>query len=55
MNHLRVEKAKQLLDSTDMTVNTIADEVGLANTNYFIRLFRKVTGMTPGEYRRSRR
>lgn len=55
LHHLQIEKAKQLLVNANGSVGEIAEQIGLADTNYFIRLFRKMTGITPGEYRRARR
>jgi two-component system, response regulator YesN len=54
LNQLRIEKAKQLLHSTDDTVEMIAEKVGIFNTNYFFRLFKKVTGITIGTFRKNR-
>lgn len=47
----RIEAAKELLQNTDLPINTIADNVGYGNYSYFSRLFKKVTNMTPIEYR----
>lgn len=47
----RIEVAKNLLSTTDLPINTVADNVGYGNYSYFTRLFKKVTGMTPIEYR----
>ena len=49
--HRRIEAAKELLRTTDLPVNTVADHVGYGNYSYFSRLFKKVTGVTPIEYR----
>lgn len=54
LNQLRIDKAKQLLLNSDESVESIAVKVGIPNPNYFLRLFKKVTGMTVGQYRRSR-
>ena len=54
VNKARVERAKELLAGTDQRVNEIAASVGIANSNYFSILFRKLTGMAPLEYRNSR-
>ena len=51
----RMGKAKQLLACTARPVNRIAVEVGYTNFSYFAKLFRKTTGMTPNEYRKSRK
>jgi|GEM_PF-2712554 len=47
----RVELAKKWLVETDMKVQAIADALGYSNAQNFIRLFRKLTNMTPGQYR----
>ena len=46
------EQAKRLLRFTDKSVENVAQECGLNDANYFSRLFKKVEGTTPGEYRR---
>lgn len=50
---LRVEEAKQLLETSTAAVEKIGREVGYEDAASFRRLFRKVTGIAPGEYRRS--
>ncbi|WP_310602148.1 response regulator transcription factor [Anaerosporobacter sp.] len=47
----RIEVAKNLLIATDLPINTVSDNVGYGNYSYFTRLFKKVTNMTPNEYR----
>ncbi|GMK45365.1 putative HTH-type transcriptional regulator YisR [Paenibacillus glycanilyticus] len=51
LHNLQIKKAKTLLESTEHSVSEIGQQVGIENTNYFIRLFRKQAGMTPGQYR----
>ena len=51
----KMAKARQLLASTVRPVNQIAMEAGYTNFSYFTKLFRKNTGMTPNEYRKSHR
>jgi len=51
---LRMEKAKQLLQKTNMKIGLIADQCGFHSGSYFIAVFRKYTGMSPGMYRKSR-
>lgn len=48
----RVEKAKYLLRSSDMSVQRIAEEVGYATADNFTRIFHKKTGLTPSEFRK---
>ncbi|MCQ2458064.1 MAG: response regulator [Clostridia bacterium] len=50
---LRIARAKELLRTTDMKSGAIAYEVGYNDNHYFSYLFKKNTGMTPGEYRDS--
>lgn len=52
VNYLKLEEAKRLLAHTDLTLPAIAELLGIADYNYFIRLFRLKTGHTPGEYRK---
>lgn len=47
----RMEYAKQLLLTTDAQVGEIAVRVGLPNLNYFSRLFKTTTGVSPTKYR----
>lgn len=49
----RIKKAKQLLAKHDMRVNDIAVAVGYGSATNFTRFFKKVTSMTPQEYRES--
>lgn len=49
---LRITQAKKLLRFTDLPIEKIGPECGIPDANYFSRTFKKVEGMTPGEYRR---
>jgi len=48
---VRLEKAKELLDTTQMKIHEITDRVGFVTAGYFTRFFKKRLGMTPQEYR----
>lgn len=48
-----LEKAKNLLSSTDMLISDISFTCGFDSTEYFIRMFKAREGMTPGHYRRA--
>ncbi|MED9970005.1 MAG: AraC family transcriptional regulator [Ruminococcus sp.] len=48
----RITTAKQLLRFSDKTIEQVGCEIGITDTNYFTRLFRKIEGITPGEYRK---
>ena len=52
---LRIGKAKELLEATEMRSSQIAQEVGYNDSHYFSYLFKKTTGLTPSEYRRKNR
>ncbi|MBR2650458.1 MAG: helix-turn-helix domain-containing protein [Clostridia bacterium] len=55
VNCLRLDKAKNLLITSDRTVVDIALECGFSCERSFHRVFREMSGMTPGEYRRIRK
>ena len=48
---LRLEKAKELLNNTDMSIDEISIAVGYFNTSSFRRKFKQDTGLTPSQYR----
>lgn len=48
---LRLEEAKQMLETTDDAIEAIAGEVGYEDASFFGRLFRRKTGLTPKQYR----
>lgn len=49
---LRVEDAKRRLERTSTSIETIAWQVGYEDAAFFRRLFKRLTGVTPGHYRR---
>lgn len=49
----RVNKAKKMLKDSNLKVQEIANAIGFDSAAYFIRSFKKSTGMTPQEYRES--
>lgn len=53
VNHKRIKKAIFYLNTSQMQVQEIAGEVGIVDSNYFIKLFKKIVGKTPKEYRNS--
>ena len=52
LTQLRITQAKRLLRFSDKNIETIAQECGMSDANYFSRIFKKVEGTTPGQYRR---
>jgi AraC-like DNA-binding protein len=49
----QINKACWYLEQTLMTIDQIADEVGVDDLSYFYRLFKRQTGQTPTQYRKS--
>ncbi|KRE73821.1 helix-turn-helix domain-containing protein [Paenibacillus sp. Soil750] len=52
LNGLRIQKAKELLNNLDLKIQEISVKVGYQNVNSFIRMFKRYSGITPGEYRK---
>jgi transcriptional regulator GlxA family with amidase domain len=48
---VRIEEAKQLLEGTSRSVDSIAASVGYENAAFFRRLFKRLTGIAPAQYR----
>ncbi|WP_044478599.1 AraC family transcriptional regulator [Paenibacillus antibioticophila] len=48
----RIEAAQRLLHGTTRSIQEICSECGFNSPSYFIRMFRKKVGVTPGEYRK---
>ena len=51
LNEFRVEKAKEMLQDTRLSIREVSTACGYADANYFARVFKRVTGKTPSEYR----
>jgi transcriptional regulator GlxA family with amidase domain len=51
VQHLRIESARRMLETTGDTVSEITWRVGYADVSSFQRLFKRHTGLTPGAYR----
>ena len=49
---LRIEEAKRLLEMSSMPVEEISAEVGYEEPGFFRRLFKRLTGISPGQYRK---
>lgn len=50
----RIQQASSLLRSSDQSVEWIGEQVGLPNASYFIQLFKRMTGISPHQYRLKR-
>lgn len=51
INLYKIEKAKQLLENTDMCIINISMSLGYDESGYFSKVFKKVVGVTPSAYR----
>ncbi len=51
IDSLRMGYAKSMLEQSDVTISCISSELGYSNASAFIKKFKKVVGITPGEYR----
>jgi transcriptional regulator GlxA family with amidase domain len=52
LQKLRVEEAKRLLEAGELPVDEISFVVGYEDPSFFRRLFKRLTGLTPSQYRR---
>ncbi len=52
LTQVRIEEAKRLLKNTEYSLLDIAVATGFDNQSYFTNVFKKVTGLTPGQYRK---
>ena len=51
VNQVRISHAKEMLKKTDKKTYQIAQAVGYENAKYFFRVFKKMEGITPEQYR----
>jgi two-component system, response regulator YesN len=51
LNETRVERASELLKDDDIKVKDIAEMVGFSSSKYFIKIFKEIKGVTPGQYK----
>ena len=54
ITRVRIERAKELLISTDQPLTTIAGRTGFRTPQYLVQVFRRQVGLTPGVFRRER-
>jgi len=52
VQHIRIDEACNLLKNTDMKVIDVALQVGFKDIKFFYEVFKKITGKTPGDYRK---
>ena len=53
INRIRVQRASSLLRQSSLPVQQIGEQCGFADGNYFTRIFKKMQGVPPNEYRKS--
>ncbi|MBR3934589.1 MAG: helix-turn-helix transcriptional regulator [Clostridia bacterium] len=51
ITQVKIQKAKDLLNDTDMSIAQISEFLGMTNQNYFSRMFKKHTGLSPIAYK----
>jgi two-component system, response regulator YesN len=51
LTELRVAKSRELLRDTNDSIKEICYKIGYSDPNYYCKIFKRVTGMTPTEYR----
>lgn len=51
LNEFRIKKAKEMMENPRINVKNISIACGYTDSNYFARVFKRVTGQTPSEYR----
>ncbi|SDW17486.1 AraC family transcriptional regulator [Paenibacillus sp. CF384] len=52
INNYRIDMAKSLLKGADLRIQDVATQVGYQNINSFNRMFKKISGVTPSEFRK---
>lgn len=55
LHEKRIERAQYLIATTTMSYSEIAGKTGFENLPYFSKIFKKVTSLTPGEYKKQNR
>jgi AraC-like DNA-binding protein len=53
LKHLRLQKAKELAETTFLNIKQIMDKLGIRDESHFVRDFKRVYGLTPSQYRAS--
>jgi YesN/AraC family two-component response regulator len=55
LRRMRIERAKRLLLHSDMNISQISFTVGFSTIHHFTSVFKKITGVSPSEYKRAGR
>jgi two-component system, response regulator YesN len=54
ITEIRMKRAKELMENPDVSIKEVCYTVGYKDPNYFSRVFKKYTGLTPSEYRKGK-
>ena len=52
LNNVRVNEAKKLIDEDQYIIYEVSEKTGFASSQYFSKIFKRITGLTPNEYKR---
>ena len=52
IRYAKVERAKVLLSTTDLSIQEVSERLAFSTVNYFIKIFRETAGYTPAQYRK---
>ncbi|KRF02321.1 hypothetical protein ASG89_25085 [Paenibacillus sp. Soil766] len=52
LNEIRIKKACEYLEDDRLKVREIAEKTGFRSSKYFIKIFKDMQGVTPGQYKR---
>ena len=53
INRTRIRRAEGMLGKTALPMQAVAEQCGFSDANYFTRIFKKINGVSPNEYRKS--
>lgn len=53
LRQVRMKRAKHLLETSFLTVNEVAKQVGISDSSHFVKYFQSQYGISPGKYRKS--
>jgi two-component system response regulator YesN len=52
LKRIRIEKSKELLLNSSLKINEVGRRVGYEHSYYFIKVFKELMGLTPGEFKK---
>ncbi|WP_425349065.1 helix-turn-helix domain-containing protein [Galactobacillus timonensis] len=53
LSAVRINEAKRLLRFSDLTIEDVGKKVGITDSNYMSRMFSKIEGVSPAQYRKA--